>query len=115
MAKLLEKIWDLRAQMCPRGARAHIWAQIFDFLKSSQNHANRGSTCRSQCPEHGTIFLFEIGLNLTELWAKAGCPSGRPRANFGGFWAITWPNFNIFAWDLFYMITTPELHHIAKL
>ena len=61
------------------------------------------------------LFLFEIGLNLTELWAKAGCPSGRPRANFGGFWAITWPNFNIFAWDLFYMINTPELHHIAKL
>ena len=34
------------------------------------------------------------------------------QANFDRFWTIIWPNFNIFEWNLFYVINTLELHHI---
>ncbi len=100
----------------PAGTHAHIWAcPKSTYLKIGQNQACRYSTCRSRCPEHEDNFLFEIGRKLTELRAMARCPYMGARANFGRFWAITWPNFNIFEWNLFYMINTLELHHISKL
>ena len=59
-------------------------------------HTNRGSSERSRSPEYQDIKIFEIGLNLTEL-SLIACAT----ANFRGFLAIMWLDFNIFAWNLF--------------
>ena len=114
VAELLDGFRDLHAHPCPRGARAQIWARKLEFSKIDQNQACMYSTCRSQCPEHQDNFLFEIGLKLTELRGITRCPYMVASANFGYFCAIKWPNLNIFQWDLFYMISTLELHHISK-
>ena len=94
-------------------ARQYTCAK-FRLFKIGQTQACRYSTCRSQCPEHEYNFLFEIGLNLTKLRAITRCPYMDARANLGYYCAIKWPNFNIFQWDLFYMISTLELHYISK-
>ena len=97
-----------------RGGHTHTRAQNFDFFKIGQNQACRYSTCRSQCPEHEDNFLFEIGLKLTELRDLTRCPYMGANGNLGYYCAIKWPNFNIFQWNLFYMISTLKLHHISK-
>ena len=59
------------------------------------------------------VNFFEIGPKMIKpkreahIWARGG--------DFGYFCVIEWPNSNIFQWDLFYMISTLELHdHISK-
>ena len=84
------------------------------FLYVTLAHPNRGSSDSSLSPEHRDIFLFEIGLKVTKLWPKCACPYMDARANFDRFMALEWPDYNIFAWNLFYMISTLELHHISK-
>ena len=52
---------------------------------------------------------------MTELWAKNACPYMGADAIFDYILALKWANFNIFTWDLFYMIYTHKRHIIAKL
>ena len=52
---------------------------------------------------------------MTELWAKNVCPYMVTRPIFDYILALEWANFNIFTWDLFYMIDMHKLHLIAKL
>ena len=114
VTELLDGFWDLHAHPGPRGAHARIWARKFEFPKIAQNQACGCSTCRSQCPEHEDNFLFEIELKLTELRGVTRLPYMGASTNFDYYCAIKWPNFNIFQWDLFYMISTHKLHHISK-
>ena len=52
---------------------------------------------------------------MTELWAKNACPYMGADAIFDYILALKWANFNIFTWDLFYMIYTHKRYIIAKL
>ena len=98
-----------------RARRPHLYTCTkFRILKIGQNQACRCSTCRSQCPEHEDNFLFEIGPKMTKLWTKTRCPYMGANGILGYYCAIKWPNFNIFQWNLFYMISTLKLHHIPK-
>ena len=114
VTELLEGFRDLCTFLALRGGHAHFWARKFEYPKIGQNQAPRYYTCSPLCPEHGDTFLFEIGLKLTELRAIPRCPNMGVRREFDRFWAIKWPNINIFQWDLFYMISIPKLHHISK-
>ena len=58
------------------------------------------------------IYFFEIGPNITELWAKNVCPYMGVHPIFDYILALKWSNFNIFTWDLFYMINRHKLHII---
>ena len=52
---------------------------------------------------------------MTELWAKNVCPYMARVPYFDYILAVELANFNIFTWDLFYMISSHKLHIIAKL
>ena len=52
---------------------------------------------------------------MTELWAKNACPYMGASTIFDYILALKLANFNIFTWDLFYMIHRHETHIIAKL
>ena len=52
---------------------------------------------------------------MTELWAKNVCPYMARAPYFDYILAVELANFNIFTWDLFYMISSHKLHIIAKL
>ena len=69
----------------------------------------------SWSPEHSHIKIFEIGPKMTELWAKNACPYMGASTIFDYILALKWANFNIFTWDLFYMIDRHETHIFAKL
>ena len=98
----------------PAGRPRPNLGAIIRILNIDQNQACGCSTCRSQCPEHEDNFLFEIGLKLTELRGLTRCPYMGANGILGYYCAIKWPNFNIFQWNLFYMISTLKLHHIPK-
>ena len=48
---------------------------------------------------------------MTELWAKNACPYMGARTIFDYNSALKWANFNIFAWNLFYMMHRHETHN----
>ena len=47
---------------------------------------------------------------MTELRAKNVCPYMGAHPIFDYILALKWSNFNIFTWDLFYMINMHKLH-----
>ena len=47
---------------------------------------------------------------MTELWAKNVCPYMARVPYFDYILAVELANFNIFTWDLFYMISSHKLH-----
>ena len=55
-----------------------------------------------------------ISLKLTELWHQYACPYMGAHAKFDLLIAPDWPNYNIFWWNLFYMINRHKLHIIVE-
>ena len=52
---------------------------------------------------------------MTKLWTKNVCPYMARAPYFDYVLAVELANFNIFTWDLFYMISSHKLHIIGKL
>jgi len=113
--KLLAKFFHLYAKWATRHTHAQIWAENLAFLFLAQKWSTGYSIDSSWSPEHSHIKIFEIGPKMTELWAKNACPYMGADAIFDYILALKWANFNIFTWDLFYMIHRHETHIIAKL
>ena len=62
------------------------------------------------------LFLFvQIGPKMTEIWAETYTPKYGASADFDIYRAIKWPNFNIFGWDLRYMISWYNIHILCDL
>ena len=94
----------------------HIWSPTIFYISSSSNFLITNSQLIFLLPSAAGSWekIFGIGLKLTELRAKTVCPYMGGGPYFDLIMATECPKYNIFWWNLFYMLDRHKLHIIAK-